>query len=118
VEKLHESWSHSLTRRHAVRALAGFLQANLVWQPGRIRFVGLRMWDGSAFAEDVWRLNSRLTLTYGLRYELQAPPVEVFNRYSNMNIVTGRFSTAGTPSENDCGPALICLDTTDEQRWR
>jgi len=41
---------------------------------------------------------------------LQAPPYEVYNRYSNINIVTGKFSTAGTPSENECGPALICLD--------
>jgi hypothetical protein len=74
---------------------------------------GLRMWDGSAFAEDVWRLTNRLTVTYGLRYELQAPPHEVYNRWSNLSVVTGTFATAGTSSQNSCGRALICLDTKD-----
>jgi hypothetical protein len=74
---------------------------------------GLRMWDASAFAEDAWRVTSRFTLTYGLRYELQAPPKEVYNRWANMNVVTGRFAVAGTQSQNECGPALICLDKKD-----
>ena len=74
---------------------------------------GLRMWDSSVFAEDSWRVNSRLTVTYGLRYELQAPPYEVYNRWSNLNITTGQFATAGTSSQNSCGRALICLDKVD-----
>jgi hypothetical protein len=74
---------------------------------------GLRMWDGSAFAEDAWRVTTRLTVTYGLRYELQSPPYEVYNRFSNLNVVTGQFATAGTPSQNSCGRQLICLDKKD-----
>jgi hypothetical protein len=74
---------------------------------------GLRMWDASAFAEDAWRVSSRLTVTLGLRYELQAPPYEVYNRYSNLSPVTGTFAVAGTSTQNlngDCGRQLICLD--------
>jgi len=63
-------------------------------------FWGLRQFDTAAFAEDAWRVNSRLTLTYGVRYEIQAPPYEVFNRWSNLNIKTGTFCVAGVA---DCG---------------
>ena len=76
---------------------------------------GLRVWEGSAFAEDAWRVNKRLTITYGLRYELQAPPYEVYNRWSNLNPVTGLFAIAGTATQNqnaNCGRSLICLDKT------
>jgi hypothetical protein len=70
---------------------------------------GMRYWDVGLFAEDSWRATNRLTLTYGVRYELQSPGNEVHNRISNMNVVTGVVSVAGV-NENGCGSALICLD--------
>jgi|GEM_PF-669573 len=77
---------------------------------------GERMWDGAMFAEDAWRVTNRLTVTFGLRWELQAFPRETFNRWSNINPVTGLFAVAGTPIQNvngNCGPSLVCLDKTD-----
>jgi hypothetical protein len=36
----------------------------------------------SAYVQDVWRLSSRLTLNFGVRYEQQRPRTERYNRYN------------------------------------
>jgi len=38
------------------------------------------------FALDDWRVTRRLTVNYGLRYELNRPPLDKFNRTANDNI--------------------------------
>ena len=70
---------------------------------------GLRIFELGAFAEDAWRVSNRLTVTYGLRYEIQAPPYEVHNRWSNINVVTGAFLLAGV-NEGGHGRRLRDLD--------
>jgi hypothetical protein len=55
---------------------------------------GMRLWEGSAFAEDAWRVTNRLTFTYGLRYEIFAPPYDVHDHWSNFNVVTGKLLIA------------------------
>jgi hypothetical protein len=88
-------------------ALGGFATVTRSIQNG---FFGMRYWESSLFSEDSWRVNNRLTLTYGLRYELQAPPHEVNNRWTNFDVAAGKFLTNGT---NGLGSALRALDTNN-----
>ena len=39
----------------------------------------------SLYVQDSWRITKRLTLNPGLRYELQKPPTERYNRFSNFD---------------------------------
>lgn len=56
---------------------------------------GMRNWDLAAFVDDSWRVNSRLTLNVGARYELHAPPYDVYDRWSNFDVGTGQLLLAG-----------------------
>jgi hypothetical protein len=41
--------------------------------------------DYGFYLQDAWRVNQRLTVNMGLRYELQQPSIDRYNRYSNFN---------------------------------
>ncbi len=71
-------------------------------------YFGERRWRLGSFVQDEWRVNNRLTVTYGLRYELQAPFYEVFNRFSNLT-PGGQIVL---PTSNPCGRSTVCLDKT------
>ena len=45
-------------------------------------FSGVRYKDYSFFAQDTYKLTPRLTLNYGLRYDIDIPATEAFNRFS------------------------------------
>ena len=45
-------------------------------------FSGVRYKDYSFFAQDSYKLNARLTLNYGLRYDIDVPASEAFDRFS------------------------------------
>ncbi len=57
--------------------------------------VGMRTFQLAPFVQDSWRATDRLTLEYGARYEISAPPYEVKNHWSNFNVATGTLQVAG-----------------------
>lgn len=58
--------------------------------------VGTRSWEDGFFAQDDFRVTQRLTLNLGLRYDILTWPVEVDNRQSNFDLVTGALVVAGS----------------------
>ena len=58
-------------------------------------FPGIRLNElGTYFADD-WRLNRKLTINYGIRWDYFSPPSESQNRWSNFNATTGKMDISG-----------------------
>ena len=57
--------------------------------------VGQRNEAIGAFFQDDWRINRRLTLNAGIRYQVFTPIYEVHNRETNFNEYTGQIELAG-----------------------
>ena len=71
---------------------------------------GERKWEYGAYVQDDLRVTKRFTLNIGLRYEYFSPPVEVADRQSNFDPVTGRFvgaSEDATIAGNKVGRGLM-----------
>jgi hypothetical protein len=65
------------------------------WQQSSNVFAG--------YVQDTWRVNDRLTLNLGLRYEAHTPWVEAHNQEDNFDLATQQIVTAG---QNGAGHAL------------
>ena len=59
------------------------------------QFPGIRMNEAGIYFADDWRATKNLTINYGMRWDYFSPPDEVFNRWSNFNVVTGQYMVAG-----------------------
>ncbi|HLW78731.1 MAG TPA: hypothetical protein VKU44_03945, partial [Terriglobia bacterium] len=67
-------------------SLADFLLALPAARQGQagVPQMNLHQWYADGYGQDAWRLASKTTLTYGLRYEFMSPLIDV--RYTNSNL--------------------------------
>jgi len=88
-----ELFTSDLTTDIGGSALASFLMGypGSAYRDGQKGSFGMRWTEFSAYAMDDFRVNDRLTLNLGLRYDLFTPPVEQQNRLANFDFAAGGF---------------------------
>lgn len=86
-------------------ALASFLMGypGSAYRDGQKGSFGMRWTEFSAYAMDDFRVNDKLTLNLGVRYDLFTPPVEQFNRLANFDFATGEFVSPQMPGVSRSG---------------
>jgi hypothetical protein len=81
------------------------------------QFQGLyntRSWETGYFAQDDWRVNNRLTLNLGIRYDFYTWPYEIHNQMSNWNPTgTGSLFRPGSTGAAGLPRSLINNDKND-----
>ena len=65
---------------------------NAIFSP----MTGMRITQNHFFAQDDIRVNRKLTVNAGIRYQYVTPPTEAHGRIANFDINTGRFDAPGT----------------------
>src|SRR5208283_2200200 len=66
-----------------------------------------RSWENGFFAQDDIRVNRKLTLNLGLRYDILTWPSEASNHMSNFNPATGELVEAGTAAAAGYNDSLV-----------
>jgi hypothetical protein len=70
-------------------------------------FPSNRITQAFAFVQDDFKVSQKLTLNFGVRYELYVPPVDRWDNQANFNTQTGQMMLAGRGSNSR---ALVNLD--------
>jgi len=101
----NELFTSDLTTDTGGSALASFLMGYPIsaYRDGQRSPFGMRWTEFSAYAMDDFRVNSKLTLNLGVRYDLFTPPVEQENRLANFDFATGRFVSPQMPGVSGSG---------------
>lgn len=61
------------------------------------------IWESNYYIQDDWKVNDRLTLNIGIRYEVDTATREVNNKWTNFDPVTGKLLIAGFNTNETTG---------------
>ena len=101
----NELFTSDLTTDTGGSSLASFLMGypDSTYRDGQKGSFGMRWTEASAYFMDDFRVNQKLTLNLGLRYDLFTPPVEQENRLANFDFATGKFVSPQMPGVSASG---------------
>ena len=90
-----------------------------------VHIVNQRRWSAAWFVQDDWRVNNRVTLNLGLRYDFMTPSYEADNRMANFDPTTGSlvFASNGSlydralvrPDKNNLAPRIGLVYQLDDR---
>lgn len=89
------SFSSDFTGFATADVLTGFVDSYSVGIGTPSGNVDTQNWYQAEYAQDDWKITNRLTLNFGLRYEIFTYPIETHNYQSNFDLTTLTLKEAG-----------------------